>query len=68
MVLYLIAQVERKEYALYLKHEIILCQKGKRSKIFQVKMISKDVRKVIVSSFMFLFNMSKSVVLCEKKI
>ena len=31
-------------------------QKEKRSRIFQVKTISKDVRKTIVPSFMFLFN------------
>ena len=31
------------------------------------KAISKDVRKTIVPSFMFLFNSSKSVVLCVKK-
>ena len=53
-VLYLIAKVERKE--LYLKHEIILCQKEKRNKNFQVKTISKDVRKTIIPSFRFLFN------------
>ena len=51
-----------------LKHEIILCQKEKRSKMLQVKVISKDVRKTIVPSFMFLFfNLSKSVVLCVKE-
>ena len=69
-LLYLIAKVEWKEYTFYLKHEIIwiiLCQKEKRSKMFQVKAISKDVRKTIVPSFMFLFNLSKSVVLCVKK-
>ena len=64
---YLIAKVERKEETLYLNHEISFYQKEKRSKIFQVKAISKDVRKAIVSSFMFLFNLSKSVVLCVKK-
>ena len=63
-VLYLIAKVE---ITLYLKHEIILYQKEKGSKIFQVKTISKYVRKAIVPSFMFLFNLSKSVVLCVKK-
>ena len=62
----LIAKVDRKE-TFYLKHEIIFCQKEKRSKMFQVKAISKDVRKTIVPSFMFLFNLSKSVVLCVKK-
>ena len=54
----------------YLKDEIILivlCQKEKRSKMFQVKAITKDVRKTIVPSFMFLFNLSTSVVLCVKK-
>ena len=36
--------------------------------MFQVKAIRKDVRvrKTIVPSFMFLFNLSKSVVLCVK--
>ena len=62
----LIAKVDRKE-TFYLKHEIIFCQKEKRSKMFQVKAISKDVRKTIVPSLMFLFNLSKSVVLCVKK-
>ena len=66
-MLYLIAKVERKELTFHLKYEIILCQKEKRSKMFQVKAISKDVRKTIVPSFMFLFNLSKSVVLCVKK-
>ena len=37
-VLYLIAKVERKE-TFYLKHKTILCQKKKRSKMFQVKAI-----------------------------
>ena len=32
------------------------CIRKKRNKIFQVKMIKKDVRKTIVTSFMFLFN------------
>ena len=67
MVLYIIAKVERKNKLFNLKHEIILCQKEKRSKMFQVKAISKDVRKTIVPSLMFLFNLSKSVVLCVKK-
>ena len=44
-VLYLIAKVERKNKLFNLKHEIILCQKEKRSKMFQVKVINKDVRK-----------------------
>ena len=66
-MLYLIAKVERKEKSFYSKHEIIFCQKEKRSKMFQVKAISKDVRKTIVPSFMFLFNLLKSVVLCVKK-
>ena len=35
------------------------CIRKKRSLIFQVKMISKDNRKAIVPSFMFLFNSSK---------
>ena len=43
------------------------CQKERRSKMFKVKVISKDVRKTIVSSFMFLFNLLKSAVLCVKK-
>ena len=64
---YLIAKVERKNKLFNLKHEIILCLKEKRSKMLQVKVISKDVRKTIVPSFMFLFNLSKSVVLCVKK-
>ena len=34
----------------------MLYQKEKRSKIFQIKTLSKDVRKTIVPSFMFLFN------------
>ena len=42
--------------AVPLKNEIILYQKERRSKVFQVKTISKDVRKMIVPSFMFLFN------------
>ena len=50
-----------------LKHEIILCQKEKRSRMFQVKAIRKDVRKKIVPSLMFLFNLSRSVVLFVKK-
>ena len=36
--------------------------------MFQVIALSKDVRKTIVSSFMFLLNLSKSVILCVKKI
>ena len=35
--------------------------------MYQVKAISKDVRKTIVASLMFLFNLPKSVVLCVKK-
>ena len=35
--------------------------------MFQVKAISKDVRKTIVASFMFLFNLSRFDVLCVKK-
>ena len=62
-MLHLIAKVERKE-TFYSKHEIIFGQKEKRSKMFQVKAISKDVRKTIAASLMFL---SKSVVLCVKK-
>ena len=45
---YLIAKVQRKGSALYLKREIIWYQKGKSSKIFQVKMLSKDIIKKIV--------------------
>ena len=59
-VLYLIAKVEIMKLSpeiIKLKHEIILCQKEKRSKMFQVKAISKDVRKTIVPSSMFLFNL-----------
>ena len=67
-MLYLIAKVERKESTLNLKHKIILHQKEKGSKIFQVKTISKIVRKTIVPSLMLLFNLSKSVVLWVKKI
>ena len=66
-MLYLIAKVERKNKLFNLKHEIILCQKEKRSKMLQVKAINKDVRKMIVPSFMFLFNLSKSVILFVKK-
>ena len=68
MVLYLIAKVESKNKLLNLKHEIILCQKERRSKMLQVKVISKDARKTIVPSFMFLFfNLSKSVIVCVKE-
>ena len=35
--------------------------------MFQVKVISSNVRKTIVPSFMFLFNLLKSVVLCLNK-
>ena len=35
--------------------------------MFQVKAISKNVRKTIVPLFIFLFNLSESVVLCVKK-
>ena len=67
-MLYIIAKVERKTKLFNLKHEIILCQKEARSKMFQVKKISKDVRKRIVPSFRFLFfNLSKFVVLCVKE-
>ena len=67
-MLYIIVKVERKTKLFNLKHEIILCQKETRSKMIQVKVISKDVRKTIVPSFMFLFfNLSKSVVLCVKE-
>ena len=54
-VLYLIGKVEFMKLSheiIKLKHEIVLCQKEKRSKIFQVKAISKVVRKTIVPSFM----------------
>ena len=54
-MLYLIAKVERKNKLFNLKHEITLCQKEKRNKMLQVKVISKDVRKMIVPSFMFNF-------------
>ena len=43
------------------------CIRKNRSKIFQVKTISKEVRKTIVPLFMFLFHLLKSVVLCVKK-
>ena len=66
-MLYLIAKVESKESTLNSKHEIILHQEEKRSKIFQVKTISKNVRKTIVPSLMLRFNLSKSVVLWVKK-
>ena len=36
--------------------EMILYQKKKKNKIFQVKTLSKDVRKTTVQSFMFLSN------------
>ena len=43
-VLYLIAEVERKEKTFFFfKYEIILFQKEKRSKMFQVRAKSKDV-------------------------
>ena len=59
---------ERKNKLFYLKHEITLCQKEMRSKMFQVKVISKGIRKTIVPSFMFLFfTLSKSVVLRIKE-
>ena len=61
-----IAKVERKE-TFHLKHEIIFCQKEKRGKMFQVKAASKDVKKTIVPSSMFLFTLSRSVALCVKK-
>ena len=71
MVLYLIAKVgimKLSHQIIKSKHEIILCQKEeKRGKMFQVKTISKVVRKTIVPSFMCLFNLSKSVALCVKK-
>ena len=35
--------------------------------MFQVKAISKDVRKTIIPSLMFLLNLSKSAVFCVKK-
>ena len=67
-MLYIIVKVETKNKLFDLKHELILCQKEKRSRMFQVKEVCKDVRKTIVPSFMFLFfNLSKSVVLCVKE-
>ena len=58
-VLYLIGKVEiimkLSHEIIKLKHAIILCQKKKRSKMFQVKAIRKDVRKMIVASFMGFF-------------
>ena len=44
-----------------------LVSEKKRSKMFQVKVISNNVRKTIVPSFMFLFNLLKSVILCLNK-
>ena len=35
--------------------------------MFKVMTMSKDVRKTIVPSFMFLFNLLKSVILCLNK-
>ena len=58
-MLYIIAKVERKTKLFNLKHEIILGQEEKRSKMLQVKVISKNVRKTIVSSFMFLLLICK---------
>ena len=58
-MLYIIAKVKRKTKLFNLKHEIILGQKEKRSKMLQVKVISKNVRKTIVSSFMFLLFICK---------
>ena len=69
-VIYLIAKVKIMKLSheiIKLKHENILCQKEKRSKIFQVKARSKVVRKTTVPSFMSLFNLPKSVVFCVKK-
>ena len=66
-MLYIIAKVERENKLFNSKHENILCQKETTSKIFQVKVMSKGIRKTIVPSFMFLFfNLSKSVVPCVK--
>ena len=45
-MLYLIAKFEREESTFYSKHEIIFSQKEKRRKMFQVKPISKVVRKM----------------------
>ena len=69
-VIYLIAKVKIMKLSheiIKLKHENILCQREKRSKIFQVKARSKVVRKTTVPSFMSLFNLPKSVVFCVKK-
>ena len=65
-VLYLIAKVERKNKLFNLKYEIILCQKEKRSKMVQLKVIrcQKNDCSIIHVSF---FNLSKSVVLCVKE-
>ena len=60
---YLIAKIDGKWETLSLKYEIILYQKEKRNKIFQVKKVSKDVRKTIFPSLMFLFNLSKSFII-----
>ena len=60
-MLYLIEKNLKKKRISSLKHEIILYQKEKRKRIFQVKTISKDVRKAIVLSFMFLFIYAKKI-------
>ena len=73
-MLYLIGKVEiimkLSHEIIKLKHEIILCQKKKRSKMFQVKAISEDVRKTIVASFMVFFFKSDEVCgpLCKKNV
>ena len=60
-MLYLIEKNLKKKRISSLKHEIILYQKEKRKRIFQVKTISKDVRKAIFLSFMFLFIYAKKI-------
>ena len=42
-------------------------RKKREAKFFHVKALSKYLRKTIVPSFMFLFNLSKSFVLCVIK-
>ena len=65
-VLYLIAKVERKNKLFNLKHEIISCQKEKRSKMLQVKVIRRHKNDCSIIHVSF-FNLSKSVVLCVKE-
>ena len=61
MVFYLIVKVERKEKNSLFKTQNYLVSERKEKQNFSGK-ISKDIRKMIVLSFMFLFNLSKSFV------